>query len=88
VAGKQPKSHLLELMIELSLSEYCVAAILLTIVFVALFSWISKFAHRNAEKRGKRQRFFCNLCLHVWQKDDGNNILPCPKCGRDCQRGQ
>jgi hypothetical protein len=75
-------------MIELSLSEYCLSAILLSIVFVALFGWISRFAHRNAESRGIRRRFSCELCLHVWQQEGDNKIEPCPKCGRDCQRGR
>lgn len=73
-------------MIELSLSEYCLGMVISAFVLVALFGWISRFAHRNAERRGRRRRFVCSLCLTAWEDRTKEKIVDCPHCGRQCQR--
>jgi hypothetical protein len=73
-------------MIELGLSEYCLAIIIAAFVLVAIFGWISQFAHHNAERRGRRSRFLCDLCLTTWEDRGREKIVDCPNCGRKCQR--
>jgi hypothetical protein len=73
-------------MIELSLSEYCLLIICAAFVLVGLFGWISSFAHRNAERRGRKVRFVCSLCLTTWEDRGRDKIVPCPHCGRDSER--
>jgi hypothetical protein len=71
-------------MIELPLSDFCLMMIAAAMVIVGLCGWISLFAHRNAEKRGTRQRFQCDLCLTVWQEPHKTKIATCPNCGKSC----
>lgn len=71
-------------MIELELSEYCIILVVGALLMVALFGWISRFAHRNAERRGIRKRFHCDLCLHVWEEGQRAKIAHCPHCGKAC----
>lgn len=73
-------------MIELSLSEYCLSMVIAAFILVALFGWISRFAHRNAERRGRRIRFVCPLCLTAWEDRTKEKIIDCPHCGRQCER--
>lgn len=73
-------------MIELSLAEYCIIIVIAALVLVTLFGWISKFAHFNALNRVRRKRRLCDLCLTVWEDDSKAKIIPCPKCGRLCER--
>ena len=75
-------------MIELSLSEYCLAIIIGSFVLVAIFGWISQFAHQNAERRGRRARFVCDLCLTTWEDRTKEKFVDCPHCGRMCRRSR
>ena len=73
-------------MIELSFMEFCVAIVISALVLVALFGWISRFAHFNAERRSRRSRFVCDLCLTTWQDEGREKSVDCPHCGRSCLR--
>jgi len=73
-------------MIELSFMEYCVAIVVGAFVLVALFGWISRFAYYNDERRGRRSRFVCDLCLTTWEDRGRDKLVDCPHCGRSCQR--
>jgi hypothetical protein len=75
-------------MIELSFTEFCVFLIIAAMVLVALFGWISRFAHRNSERRGRRARFACRLCLTHWENPSREPVEPCPRCGRACERSR
>jgi ribosomal protein L37AE/L43A len=57
-------------------------------ILVGLFGWISEFMHRNAEKKGIRQRFQCDLCLTVWQELHKTKIACCPHCGMSCAKNR
>jgi hypothetical protein len=73
-------------MIELTLTELCWAVVIATLALVTLFVWISRFAHHNAEKRGVRRRWICDLCLTVWQEPHKTKIATCPHCGKRCMQ--
>lgn len=73
-------------MIELSFSEFCLFLLFAAMVSVGLFSWISRFAHVNAERRGRRIRLKCPLCLTTWEDRGRDAVVSCPHCGRDCER--
>ncbi|MFM2170367.1 MAG: hypothetical protein RI957_596 [Verrucomicrobiota bacterium] len=75
-------------MIELNFMEYCVAIIIGSLVLVGLFGWISRFAHFNNERRVRRARFVCALCLTTWEDRGREKFVDCPHCGRSCQRPQ
>jgi len=73
-------------MIELSFMEYCVAIVIGALVLVALFGWISRFAHFNDERRARRSHFVCDLCTTTWADDGRDQLVDCPHCGRSCKR--
>lgn len=75
-------------MIELSLAEYCLLMVISAFLLVTLFGWISRFAHYNAENRGKKRRFACPLCLTTWENRSKAKIVDCPHCGRQCERAR
>lgn len=75
-------------MIELSLTELAAWSIGGSMVVVALFSWISRWSNRNAERRSLRNRIHCPLCLHVFEDGSGNRISRCPECGAEALRGR
>lgn len=73
-------------MIELSLTEFCLLMLIAAFVLVGLFGWVSRFSHWNEERRGRRVRMVCDLCLEVWQDNGRERIRACPGCGRNCER--
>ncbi|MEN9991197.1 MAG: hypothetical protein RLZZ224_899 [Verrucomicrobiota bacterium] len=75
-------------MIELSFTEFCLLLIISAMVLVGLFDWISRFAHWNSERRGRRTRFACRLCLSHWENSSREPVDVCPKCGRSCERSR
>lgn len=75
-------------MIELSFMEYCIAIVVGAFVLVALFGWISRFAYYNDERRGRRARFVCDLCLTTWEDRSREKRVDCPHCGRSCTRSR
>ena len=52
-------------MIELTLTELAAWSIGGSMVAVTLFSWISRWSNRNAERRSLRRRVSCRFCLLV-----------------------
>lgn len=72
---------------ELSLTELAAWSIGVTMVVVALFSWISRWANRNAERRSLRRRVSCRLCLLVVEDEGRGRIFNCPHCGAVNERG-
>jgi hypothetical protein len=75
-------------MIELSLSEYCIAVIIGAIVLIGFFGWVSRFAHHNEERRGRRVRLVCDLCLTAWENRSREKVVDCPHCGRKCRKAR
>ncbi|MFY7819113.1 MAG: hypothetical protein ACOVRB_12205 [Akkermansiaceae bacterium] len=75
-------------MIELSFMEYCMAIVIGSLLLVALFGWISRFAYFNDERRGRRARFVCDLCLTTWEDRGKEKLVECPHCGRSCRRAR
>ncbi|WP_035612632.1 hypothetical protein [Haloferula sp. BvORR071] len=75
-------------MIELSLTELAAWAIGAPMVLVAFFSWISRWSHRNAERRSLKRRVSCRLCLLVVEDEGRGRIFQCPHCGADNERGR
>jgi hypothetical protein len=75
-------------MIELSFNEFCLFLLIVAMLLVGLFDWISRFAHRNSERRGRRARFACRLCLTHWENRGREEVESCPHCGRSCERSR
>jgi predicted RNA-binding Zn-ribbon protein involved in translation (DUF1610 family) len=75
-------------MIELTLTELAAWAIGAAMVLVALFSWISRWSSRNAERRSLRRRVTCRLCQLVVEDESRGRIFECPHCGAANERGR
>lgn len=74
-------------MIELTLTELAAWSIGGSMVVVALFSWISRWSNRNAERRSLKNRVACPLCLHVFEDSGPHRVCRCPECGAEAMRG-
>lgn len=75
-------------MIELTLTELAAWCIGVTMVLVALFTWISRWSNANAERRSLRRRVTCRLCLLVIEDESRDKIFCCPNCGAENVRGR
>lgn len=68
-------------MIEVTLTELSVGLLMLALLLVVLFGWISRWSHHKAEKRSVRQRMVCRLCLTVFEHEGYESVVDCPECG-------
>ncbi len=75
-------------MIELSLTELAMWAITGSLVLIALFSWISRWSNRNAERRSLRHRMHCRICLQVYEDTEVRQTGQCPNCGASNEKGR
>lgn len=73
-------------MIEVSLRELAVGVIAVSMVLVLLFTWISHWSNRNAERRSLRRRIVCRLCLAVFENPGRERMVECPDCGARTDR--
>lgn len=75
-------------MIQFTLTQLAAWAIGVSMVLVALFTWISRWSNRNAERRSLRGRVTCRTCLHVFEDHGTHRIVRCQHCGADTERGR
>jgi len=75
-------------MIELSLEDLSVAALVLSVVAVATFAWVSRSSNAKLERRSLRRRRTCRLCLTVFEEERRGEVEPCPACGAGVEPGR
>jgi uncharacterized paraquat-inducible protein A len=75
-------------MIDLTLTQFSVLVISLAMLVVVGSTWISRWSHANAERRGIRHRVICRICRHVFEDASRERHPQCPQCGAACERGR
>lgn len=66
---------------EVSLSEFVVWVLAVSLGLTGLFILTSRLSRRGAECRSLRHRIICRLCLHVWEDHSSARTPECPQCG-------
>ena len=75
-------------MIELTLTELAAGSIGVAMILAVFFTWVSRWSTRNAERRSRRRRASCRLCLQVIEDSSRDRIFHCPHCGAENERGR
>ena len=73
---------------ELTLSEFVVAVLLVVMGMVLLFAFISRSYRLRVRARNTSRVVVCRLCLHAFQTEDGGTVVECPKCGAANEKGR
>lgn len=66
---------------ELSLADFVLWCVAGSCVMVLLLTLVSRTLRARAERRSLDRRVICRLCLHAFETDSGDRIVPCPDCG-------
>ena len=73
---------------ELTLTQWVVGVLSLSMGLVLLFWWIGRSRTRAAERVSLRRRVVCRLCLHAFEVSGGPDPVDCPICGARNERGR
>jgi hypothetical protein len=65
---------------ELTLDEFVLCLVSLSLALVGGFGLISRLAHWRGERRLQRTRTVCRLCGHVFLNDYGGRLIKCRVC--------
>jgi len=75
-------------MIEVTLSEFVVWALMISCALTGLFIFTSRLSRRGNAFRGLRHRIVCRLCLHAYEDHGSARTPECPQCGALNERGR
>ena len=73
-------------MIEMTMTDFMILAVGLSIVLVGFLRLISKFRRDSTRRRHKRKIFYCNVCVKYFEDDSDEKYVVCPGCGRLIKR--
>lgn len=73
-------------MIDLTLTEFAVAVVGGSLLWVAASVAVSRWSNANAERRGVRDRVVCRICRHVFEDRERGKLVDCPECGAANER--
>jgi hypothetical protein len=73
---------------ELSLTDFVLAAVFGSCALVIGFTVISRTLHARAESRSLARRVICRLCLHAFETTATDKIVACPACGAANEKGR
>lgn len=75
-------------MIEFSLQEFVLCALLVPMGLVGIFTLVSRVSRRGVECRAVQHRIVCRLCLHSFENQGSERTPECPACGALNERGR
>jgi hypothetical protein len=75
-------------MIDLTLTEFAVAVVGASLLWVVAAVAVSRWSNANAERRALRDRVVCRICCHVFEERSRLRVVECPECGAANERGR
>lgn len=73
---------------ELSFADFVMLVVFGSCALVVFCTVVSRTLHARAESRSLARRVICRLCLHAFETNTNDRIVPCPACGAANEKGR
>ena len=73
---------------EITLADFVLFIVFGSCALVIAFAVVSRTLHARSESRSLARRVICRLCLHAFEDEGREKIIPCPDCGAANEKGR
>lgn len=73
---------------EITLADFVLFIVFGSCALVIAFAVVSRTLHARSESRSLARRVICRLCLHAFEDEGREKIIPCPHCGAANEKGR